>query len=109
MDSPESTEENQSEASKTAQSGMGAFTEARAYDDQKIFRHLVFYLDTSANAKENNLQISESSESGDMSYAETDKKLYDAGMQLKAGGGSVVENLDEPSLTHIIVSSDTRR
>lgn len=35
---------------------MGAFTDAKAYDEQQIFRHLTFYLDTSANAEKNRVQ-----------------------------------------------------
>ena len=42
-------------ASSIAQSGMGAATQADQYDEEHIFRHLVFYLDTSGNAKKNGI------------------------------------------------------
>jgi DNA ligase-4 len=88
---------------------MGAASTADAYDDEQIFAHLVFYLDTSENAERNGLQSPSTSESFAADKAETDRQLYKAGDTVKRAGGKLVGRLDDASLTHIIASSDTRR
>jgi len=41
--------------------------------------------------------------------AENDRRLAQAGKTLVENGGKLVEDLGDPSLTHIIVANDTRR
>lgn len=104
--------EEPDELPDAAVSGMGAFTKADAYDEEQIFKHLVFYLDSSDNAKENELPgprgKTPSSDDREKS-SKSDKKLEEAGKKLMAGGGELTDKLDEPSLTHIIVGDDTSR
>lgn len=51
--------------SDIAQSGMGAATLASQYDEEHIFRYLVFYLDTSSNADKNRLKAGENAANAD--------------------------------------------
>lgn len=60
-------------ASSVAQSGMGAATQADQYDEDHIFRYLVFYLDTSDNAKKNNF-AKEDDDSLAANAAENDRR-----------------------------------
>lgn len=61
LDSDEESEEDgpvptdQVAGSSIAVSGMGAVTQADHYDEDSIFRFLVFYLDTIDNARKNGL------------------------------------------------------
>lgn len=55
------------------QSGMGAFTAATVYDEEQIFRHLVFYLDTSSNAQRNGL-LTESQDAFTVNVSESDRR-----------------------------------
>ena len=52
---------------------MGAFTDATAYDEEQIFRHMVFYLDTSSNAQHNGL-LTESQDAFTVNVAESDRR-----------------------------------
>lgn len=52
---------------------MGAFTAATAYDAEQIFRHIIFYLDTSSNAQHNGL-LAESQDAFTVNVSESDRR-----------------------------------
>ncbi|KAK4686832.1 DNA ligase 4, partial [Tremellales sp. Uapishka_1] len=74
---------------------MGGSTSANEYDDDQIFCHLVFYIDTPENAELNGLTISKST-------ADALNRLMEAEELLKGSGGRIVTSIDDPELTHII-------
>ncbi|KAL1413256.1 DNA ligase (ATP) [Vanrija albida] len=78
---------------------MGETLDADAYDDDLIFSHLVFYMDTADNAAANGLKSSTPSSAAvnRLSHAET---------LLKENGGRIVTDILDPKLTHIIMDDD---
>ncbi|KAK0202966.1 DNA ligase 4 [Desarmillaria ectypa] len=83
---------------------MGEDESAMEYDQDLIFKHLCFYLDTSSNARRNGMTTKSKYEHViDASFEEM-KKL------ITSNGGRVVD-LDEPKLTHVIIDKrdDSRR
>ncbi|BEI97354.1 hypothetical protein CcaverHIS631_0209430 [Cutaneotrichosporon cavernicola] len=75
--------------------GMGADD----YDEDLIFTHLVFYMDTATNAKRNGLANSVPS-------TETMRHLVDAEEKIRCHGGRVTDDVDYPGLTHIIMDDE---
>ncbi|KAJ9102382.1 hypothetical protein QFC21_002782 [Naganishia friedmannii] len=69
------------------------------YDDSKYFRHLVFYLDTNANAARHRLTPADG---GD------DKPLRRLVETLEENGGRVTDDLYDPKLTHVVCSGSAR-
>ncbi|CAA7265112.1 unnamed protein product [Cyclocybe aegerita] len=84
---------------------MGETEDSTEYDQDLIFRHLCFYLDSLENATQNGLTVKSSKHEKDMnqSLARLSKLITD-------NGGKVVD-LDEPKLTHIVIDrrDDSRR
>ncbi|RXK40753.1 hypothetical protein M231_02005 [Tremella mesenterica] len=78
--------------------GMGD-AESNDYDEDKIFNHLVFYIDTIENAKKNGL-------TGSSPSSEVIERLDNARKLLIENGGKVVDDINEPKLTHIIMDDD---
>ncbi|KLT43549.1 ATP-dependent DNA ligase [Cutaneotrichosporon oleaginosum] len=72
------------------------------YDEDLIFTHLVFYMDTAANAARNGLAKSSPPE-------EATQRLVEAEEKLRAHGGRVTDDVDDPALTHIIIDDDDSR
>ncbi|KAG8906784.1 hypothetical protein FRB99_006161 [Tulasnella sp. 403] len=77
------------------------------YDENKIFRHLCFYLDTPNNSRKNGLTVKvqpsvENAMTSDFSTIER---------QILANGGRVSDSIREPKLTHVVVheKDKTRR
>jgi len=82
---------------------MGESEEAMEYDQDKIFRHLCFYLDTPQNAQKNGMV----SKSKHAPHIETSFENLDD--ILVKNGGRIVD-LDDPKLTHIVIDKrDTSR
>ncbi|KAG6886219.1 DNA ligase (ATP) [Termitomyces sp. T159_Od127] len=101
---PPSAEPESSRASSFVDVTMGETEDAMEYDQEKIFRHLCFYLDSPENAQKNGLIIKSKNEAAlTKSFAE----LY---MKIIENGGKVVD-LTQPKLTHIIIDKrdDSRR
>ncbi|ODN88085.1 hypothetical protein L198_06844 [Cryptococcus wingfieldii CBS 7118] len=79
---------------------MGDESDAMKYDEEKIFRHLAFYLDTSENAELNGLAPSSPTTSIKERYVARVEKL------LQDGGGRITTDLHDPKLTHIVMDED---
>ncbi|KAJ6581402.1 ATP dependent DNA ligase domain-containing protein [Mycena capillaripes] len=93
------TEEEAEEGAK-----MGESETAMEYDQDLIFKHLCFYLDSPKNARKNGMSVKAKQESTlDQSFVELAKIITD-------NGGKVVD-LDEPKLTHVVIDKrdDSRR
>lgn len=83
---------------------MGEDESAMEYDQDLIFKHLCFYLDTSSNARRNGMTAKSKYERViDASFEEAEKLII-------SNGGRVVD-LDEPKLTHVVIDKrdDSRR
>ncbi|WWC66828.1 uncharacterized protein I206_100735 [Kwoniella pini CBS 10737] len=79
--------------------GMGEDEEAMKYDEDKIFTHLVFYMDTLENADRNGLESSSPA-------AEASKRLQEAENILRENGGKITDDLQDKKLTHIIMDNE---
>lgn len=75
---------------------MGEADEAMAYDENSIFKHLCFYLDTPENARRNGMEV-KSKREGDIT--ERFSKIAEI---IRTNGGRIV-NLDERKLTHVVL------
>ncbi|KAJ6591668.1 DNA ligase IV [Mycena vulgaris] len=83
---------------------MGESEAAMDYDQDLIFKHLCFYLDSPKNAHKNGMTVKTKQEDAvDKSFAELAKVISE-------NGGKVVD-LDEPKLTHVVIDKrdDGRR
>jgi len=76
---------------------------AMEYDQEKIFKHLCFYLDTPENARKHGMEVkSKHADKISSSFADVEDLIT-------ANGGQIVD-LDEPKLTHIVLDKrDTSR
>ncbi|KAG6910034.1 DNA ligase (ATP) [Tephrocybe rancida] len=101
---PASAEPESSAASSFVDVTMGESENAMEYDEELIFRHLCFYLDSPENAHKNGLTV-KSKHEGDLN-----KSFTYISTKIVENGGKVVD-LSEPKLTHIIVDKrdDSRR
>ncbi|KAK7686237.1 DNA ligase (ATP) [Cerrena zonata] len=75
---------------------MGEDDEAMHYDQDMIFRHLCFYLDTPTNAKKNDMVVKTKQED------DIAQSLAEIEELITKNGGKIVE-LDNPKLTHIVL------
>ncbi|KAL0953630.1 hypothetical protein HGRIS_004835 [Hohenbuehelia grisea] len=92
------------EIEKSEDVKMGEDADAMEYDQELIFKHLCFYLDSPDNARKNGMTVKSRREADlTKSFAELSKTILD-------NGGKVVE-LDEPKLTHVVIDKrdDSRR
>lgn len=83
---------------------MGETEAAMEYDQDLIFKHLCFYLDSPENAQRNQMIVKTRYEKDiKQSFVDLSKVIAD-------NGGKIVD-LDEPKLTHIIIDKrdDSRR
>jgi len=74
------------------------------YDQERIFKHLCFYLDTPQNARENGLSTTSKHEDA------ITKSLAQMAKLIEDNGGKIVD-LDDGKLTHIVLDKrdDSRR
>ncbi|EPQ56491.1 DNA ligase 4 [Gloeophyllum trabeum ATCC 11539] len=98
----QSQPENQDQGS-TAR--MGEDDAAMEYDQERIFRHLCFYLDTPENARAHGFALRSTKHEQQITskFEEVKKLILD-------NGGKIVD-LDDPKLTHIVIDKrdDSRR
>ncbi|KAJ7876841.1 DNA ligase IV [Mycena leptocephala] len=83
---------------------MGEDEDAMEYDQDLIFKHLCFYLDSPKNARKNGMSVKAKQEDAvDQSFVDLAKLIAD-------NGGKVVD-LDESKLTHVVIDKrdDSRR
>ncbi|RSH81465.1 DNA ligase (ATP) [Saitozyma podzolica] len=78
---------------------MGEDAEALDYDTDKIFYHLVFYMDTPENAEKNGLASSDPPKAAC-------ERLDQAQKLLRENGGRIVDDIHHPKLTHIVMDDD---
>ncbi|KAF9462872.1 DNA ligase 4 [Collybia nuda] len=83
---------------------MGESDTAMEYDQNLIFKHLCFYLDSPENAVKNNMATKSKYE------ADIARSFLSLSLLIRDNGGRVVD-LDEPKLTHLVVDKrdNTRR
>ncbi|WVR03601.1 hypothetical protein IAU60_000593 [Kwoniella sp. DSM 27419] len=79
--------------------GMGEATDAMRYDEESIFYHLVFYIDSAQNARKNGLADSDPPE-------EVKDRLGNARRLLQENGGRIVTDIGDKKLTHIITDDE---
>ncbi|OCF31187.1 DNA ligase 4 [Kwoniella heveanensis BCC8398] len=79
--------------------GMGEDSNAMNYDEDSIFHHLVFYIDSPENATRNGLSPSVPSEA-------TRQRLSEAEKLLRENGGRISLDINDKKLTHIIMDDD---
>ncbi|KAH9839814.1 DNA ligase 4 [Rhodofomes roseus] len=75
---------------------MGEDDTAMEYDQELIFKHLCFYLDTPDNARKHGMAVKAKNE-GDVS-----RSFERVANAIKENGGRVAD-LDDPKLTHVVV------
>ncbi|EKM49973.1 uncharacterized protein PHACADRAFT_178599 [Phanerochaete carnosa HHB-10118-sp] len=94
--------ESSTQASELAK--MGETEEAMEYDQELIFKHLCFYLDSPSNARTNGMVVkAKGAEDLDVHFNELARKI-------RANGGKVTDSLDETKLTHVVLDKrDTSR
>ncbi|KAF8963440.1 DNA ligase 4 [Flammula alnicola] len=76
---------------------MGESESAMEYDQEHIFKHLCFYLDSPENAAKNGMNVKTSKHEKDIN-----KNFAEITKFITANGGKIVD-LDEPKLTHVVV------
>ncbi|VDB87968.1 unnamed protein product [Peniophora sp. CBMAI 1063] len=83
---------------------MGESDDALTYDEERIFTHLRFYIDSPSNARKNGMKVSTKHE------ATVEKSLAAIGALISDNGGRVTD-LDDPKLTHVVLDKrdDSRR
>jgi len=89
-------EDSQMEDAGPEEATMGESKDAMEYDQEKIFRHLCFYLDTPQNAQRNGM-VSKSKHA-----PQIETSFVDIEDIIAKNGGRIVE-LGDPKLTHIVV------
>ncbi|KAF9785002.1 DNA ligase 4 [Thelephora terrestris] len=84
---------------------MGEADSAMQYDQDMIFRHLCFYVDSPSNARANGMQVKPNVKNEAAITEELEKV-----QNLIISNGGRIAGLDEPKLTHIVVNKrDTSR
>ncbi|KAI0289553.1 DNA ligase 4 [Russula brevipes] len=96
-------EDEQVNVEGTKHAHMGEDT-AMEYDQERIFRHLCFYLDTPFNARNNGMSVTSRHEDAIARSFERIAKL------IEENGGQIA-NLDDEKLTHVVIDKrdDSRR
>ncbi|KAI0793877.1 DNA ligase 4 [Fomes fomentarius] len=75
---------------------MGETDDAMHYDEEHIFKHLCFYLDSPSNARKYDMNVKAKNETN------VEKRFTELAKLIQDNGGRVVD-LDQPRLTHIVV------
>ncbi|KAJ6518705.1 DNA ligase IV [Mycena sanguinolenta] len=83
---------------------MGESETAMEYDQDLIFKHLCFYLDSPKNARKNGMTVKAKQETA------VDESFAQLARTIEKHGGKIVD-LAEPKLTHVIIDKrdDSRR
>ncbi|OSD05522.1 DNA ligase 4 [Trametes coccinea BRFM310] len=82
---------------------MGEDEDAMQYDEEHIFKHLRFYLDTPSNARKHGMSVNTKRE------ADIQRRFEEVAKLITENGGRVAD-LDDPKLTHVILDKrDTSR
>ncbi|KAI9064078.1 DNA ligase 4 [Trametes sanguinea] len=88
---------------QTADVRMGEDEDAMEYDEEHIFKHLRFYLDTPGNARKHGMSVDSKRE------ADITRRFEEVVKLITENGGRVTD-LDDPKLTHVILDKrDTSR
>ncbi|KAI0664220.1 DNA ligase 4 [Cubamyces menziesii] len=88
---------------KAADARMGEDDDAMQYDEEHIFKHLRFYLNSPNNARKHGMSIDAKKE------ADLEKRFSEVEKLLTENGGRIVD-LDDPKLTHVVLDPrDTSR
>ncbi|KAI0366989.1 DNA ligase 4 [Pilatotrama ljubarskyi] len=103
-------DEDWEEIEKEAESGdkapevrMGEDDDAMHYDQEHIFKHLRFYLDTPSNARKHGMTVSTKRE------ADIEKRFSEIEKLITENGGRITD-LHDPKLTHVVLDKrDTSR
>ncbi|CDO73307.1 hypothetical protein BN946_scf185008.g69 [Trametes cinnabarina] len=90
------TSEKAKSKGKEAEMRMGEDDEAMQYDEEHIFKHLRFYLDTPTNARKHGMSVNTKRE------ADIEHRLSEVAKLITDNGGRVVD-LDDPKLTHVVL------
>ncbi|KAH9852184.1 DNA ligase 4 [Lenzites betulinus] len=75
---------------------MGEDDTAMHYDEEHIFKHLCFYLDTPPNARKHSMTVNTTRE------ADIEKRFTEMAKLIVDNGGRVTD-LDDPKLTHVVL------
>ncbi|TBU42396.1 DNA ligase 4 [Dichomitus squalens] len=75
---------------------MGEDEDAIHYDQNKIFKHLCFYVDSPSKARELGLSVKAKNE------ADVEKRLKEIVKLIESNGGRVTD-VDDPKLTHVVL------
>ncbi|PVG04723.1 putative DNA ligase [Serendipita vermifera] len=87
-------------ASAPPLSTIGETSDSMEYDQEKIFRHLVFYLDSPGCSRQNNLKVSTSNEK------DIEERFTTIRKDILAHGGQVITDIKDPKLTHVVLDND---
>lgn len=83
---------------------MGETEEAMEYDQELIFKHLCFYLDSPSNAEANGMSVKATNPD------DLDFHFNELARKIRANGGKITDSLNESKLTHIVLDKrDTSR
>lgn len=97
QDTLSTTQKTDDQASNALDVRMGDDNNAMHYDEEQIFKHLCFYLDSPSNARANSMSVRSTSHEDDIN-----KSLAELKSRIEGHGGRVVD-LDEPKLTHVVL------
>ncbi|KAJ3571822.1 hypothetical protein NP233_g3508 [Leucocoprinus birnbaumii] len=89
-------EEVEDESEDVQDVKMGETDDAMEYDEEMIFKHLCFYLDTPENARRNRMEVKSKLEE------DITKRFAKIAQIIQTNGGKIVE-LGESKLTHVIL------
>nr|GAT46734.1 DNA ligase 4 [Mycena chlorophos] len=104
---PLTSEDAKVEDEVTEDVNMGDSPTAMEYDQELIFRHLYFYLDSPQNAAKNEMKLKATLT--DKVKDAIDQSMADIASIIEKNGGKVVA-LDDPKLTHVVLDKrDTTR
>ncbi|KAG9008171.1 DNA ligase (ATP) [Tulasnella sp. JGI-2019a] len=82
---------------------MGEEDDAMEYDDDKLFRHLCFYLDTADNTQKHSLSLKANSK------AQSAKAIFDRTREaILNNGGKITHSLDDIKLTHVVLNESDK-
>ncbi|TFK86975.1 DNA ligase 4 [Polyporus arcularius HHB13444] len=96
IEEPGSQSQETSSKNEHEEVRMGEEDSAMHYDEEHIFKHLCFYLDSPSNARKHGMSVKAKKE------ADVENRFAEIERVIKDNGGRVVD-LDDPKLTHVVV------
>ncbi|KIM44920.1 hypothetical protein M413DRAFT_442894 [Hebeloma cylindrosporum] len=96
-DAPEGSTAASMQAKKDLDVKMGENEDVMEYDQEHIFKHLCFYLDSQENAVKSGLTVKPSK------HEKAITKNFEELSKLIVDNGGKIVGLDEPKLTHVVV------